>query len=60
MPLIKPEAAMLEHLKYRIVGLAAVHRGIAALSEAADLAALLRMGEIVDSYLRELHPTVIR
>lgn len=59
MPLIKPDAAQLEYLKSRIVGLAALHREIAALSEAADLAALLRMGELVDSRLRELHPTVI-
>lgn len=59
MPLIKPDAAQLKYLKTRIVGLAALHREIAALSEAADLAALQRMGELVDNRLRELHPSVI-
>jgi hypothetical protein len=59
MPRNKPGAAQLEYLKSRIAGLAALHREIAALSEAADLAALLRMVEIVDSRLCELHPTVI-
>lgn len=59
MPLNKPDATQLEYLKARIVGLAALHREIAALSQAADLPALLRMGELVDSHLRELHPAVI-
>lgn len=59
MPLIKPDAAQLDYLKARIACLAALHREIAALSEAADLPTLLRMGELVDSRLRELHPTVI-
>jgi len=59
MPLNKPDATQLEYLKARIVGLAALHREIAALSQAADLQALLRMGELVDSHLRELHPAVI-
>jgi len=60
MSLIKPDAAKLAYLQARVADLAALHRDIAALSEATDLAALLRMGELVNSRLSELHPTVIR
>lgn len=59
MPLINPGAAQLEHLRARVAGLAALHREIAALSEATDLPALLRLGKLVDSRLCELHPTLI-
>lgn len=59
MPLIKPDAAMVAFLRTRLAALTAVHRDIAALSEASDLVALLQMGERVDERLCELHPRVI-
>lgn len=59
MPLIKPSHAMASHLRARIAALAGVHRDIATLGEAADLATLVRTGDSINDRLRELHPGVI-
>ena len=60
MPLIKPDAAMVGHLQVRIAALTGLHRDIATLADAADLAALVRTGDMINDRLRELHPGVIR
>lgn len=51
---------MIAHLQARVAAIAGLHRDIAALGEAADLAALERARDSIIDRLRELHPVVIR
>lgn len=60
MPLTKLSPAMVDHLKARLEALAGLHRDIATLGAATDLAALVRAGDSINDRLRELHPGVIR
>jgi len=60
MPRIKPSQAMVAHLQARIAALTGLHRDIATLGEAADLATLVRTGDSINDRLRELHPRMIR
>ena len=59
MPLIKPDATRLAHLQARAAGVATLHRDIASLVDATDLATLQRMADLVTLRLREMHPTLI-
>ncbi|HBP6526448.1 TPA: hypothetical protein L6A81_12480 [Pseudomonas aeruginosa] len=60
MPLSKPNPAMVDHLQVRIAALSGLHREIATLGEATDLAALECIGERINDLLRELSPRVLR